>query len=218
MGWLEEHAVGYRTPLAVIPIVPAAVIFDAAAASGHRRPDAAAGRAACDAAREGKFETGRIGAGAGATVGKWAGREFSVKGGLGMGRAEREGLAVSALVVVNALGDVLDEGGAVIAGTRAPNPRFIAPPGGKQAAAAENTVLAVLAVETQLEKSQARFLAARGSDGITRSVRPAHTRYDGDVVFAVAGRGGPPSGSDLDRLGILASEAVAAAIRDGVRG
>ncbi len=218
MAWLEDHGVGYKTEIATIPLVPAAVIFDLGAAKEHGRPGPAAGHAACEAAVETGIPTGKVGAGSGATVGKWAGREFRSPGGLGVAVREQQGISVAALAVVNALGDVVGEDGAVIAGTRAPNPTFRAPTNSAESGAASNTVLAVVTTIAALDKSQVRFLAARGSDGIARAVRPAHTRYDGDLVFAVAG---PPAANagqvNLDVLGLLATDAVAEAIRNAVR-
>jgi L-aminopeptidase/D-esterase-like protein len=217
VGWLEGHGVGYRTEVATIPIVPAAVVFDLAAARGGARPAPAWGYSACEAATSAMPESGRVGAGAGATVGKWAGRDFRASGGLGVAGLERDGTRLVAIAVVNALGDVIDADGRVLAGTSAPNPRFSrpAPPA---VGAPLNTVLGVVLASGVLEKSQVRFLAARGSDGVTQSVRPAHTRYDGDVTFAVVAP--PPDGGlspDLDLLGMLATEAMAAAVRDAVR-
>jgi L-aminopeptidase/D-esterase-like protein len=218
MAWLEEHDIGYHTDIVTIPIVPAAVIFDLGASKDHGRPGPKAGYAACAAAVEGPVSTGRVGAGTGATVGKWAGREYRSPGGLGLAVRQLSDVRVAALAVVNALGDVIGEDGRVLAGTTATNPAFRAPTETSGAALSSNTVLAVVTTNAVLDKSQVRFLAARGSDGITVAVRPAHTRYDGDVVFAVAG---PPStdmrGADLDVLGLLATDAVAAAIRNAVR-
>jgi L-aminopeptidase/D-esterase-like protein len=198
-----------------VPIVPAAVIFDLGSGDAAARPGPEAGRAACDAAAD-NAEIGAVGAGAGATVGKWAGFEYRSKGGLGIARTGRDGCEVSALAVVNAVGDVIAADGSVLAGTTAPQPAYSAPshPGPE---ISTNTVLAVVATRASLDKQSARFLAARGSDGITTSVRPAHTRYDGDVVFAIAAPGdGPTSPGELDVLGHLATEAVAAAVRAAV--
>ena len=223
VDWLSERKIGYQTGLVPVPIVPAAVIFDLAAADPQARPGRDAGRAACDSASEGAVAIGRVGAGAGATVGKWAGREYLVPGGLGVAELEDGSERVAALAVVNAVGDVIGEDGRVVAGSSAPGadsraafrPEF--PPPAPDAPA--NTVLAVIATTAALDKREVRWLAARGSDGITISVRPAHTRYDGDVVFAVstpsedAGEAPPPN---LDVLGHLATQAVAAAVRDAV--
>lgn len=214
MRWLAERGTGFRAGQVVIPIVPAAVIFDASAAPGVSRPDSAAGYAACDAAGEGDVPRGRIGAGAGATVGKWAGLDHRAPGGLGVAVAERDGVRVAALAVVNAFGDVIGRDGTVLAGTRATDPAF-----GDVAAASwsQSTVLAVVAATATIGKREAAFIASRGSDGITRSVEPAHTHYDGDVVFAVAAPGArPATRREVDLLGVLAAEAVAEAVRDAV--
>jgi L-aminopeptidase/D-esterase-like protein len=216
VSWLEEQGVGYETPVARVPIVPAAVIFDLGAGRSDARPDRDAGRRACEAAAPGRPATGPVGAGAGATVGKWAGREHGVPGGFGFGVAEHDGARAAAVAVVNAVGDVLGEDGTVLAGTTAPEGLRTPPPHEKTPLPA-NTVLALVAVEGTFEKREVRWLAARGSDGITIAVRPAHTRYDGDVVFGVAS---PPAAgtapADLDVLGPLATAAVAAAVREAV--
>ena len=211
--WLESRGTGYMTGAGVVvPIVPAAVILDLGTGSAVLRPGPDHGRAACEAATE-QVTTGLVGAGTGATVGKWAGFEHRQDGGVGIGRASGEGHEVCALAVVNPVGDVLKADGSVLRGTTASDPRLVLRP---PPPIASHTVLAVVTTNAQLDKRDVRFLAARGSDGITVSVRPAHTRYDGDVVFAVAGPalGAPPA--DLDVLGILATEAVAAAIRNAV--
>ena len=214
VGWLAERDVGYQTAITKVPIVPAAVIFDLGAGDPSARPGPEAGRAACEAA-EVSAETGRVGAGTGGSVGKWAGFEHRSPGGLGIASAASGGLTVSALAVVNAVGDVLAGDGTVLAGTRAAEPVYRGP--SRADVPPVNTVLAVVAVEADLDKRDVRFLASRGSDGITVAVKPAHTRYDGDVVFAVAapnGRLTPPE--ELDVLGHLATKAVADAVRDAV--
>jgi L-aminopeptidase/D-esterase-like protein len=216
MEWLVAEGIGYDTPGGRIPIVPAAVIFDAAAFTPTNRPDASSGRKACENAVESPVETGRVGAGAGATVGKWAGREYLAPGGLGIAAAQAEGMEVRAIAVVNSVGDIIDRDGRVVAGTSAPNPRWRGLTNAEETTT--NTVLALLTVRAAVEKRDVRFLAQRGSDGITIAVRPAHTRYDGDVVFAVAAP--PPEGAvpaNLDILGHLATEATAEAIRNAVR-
>jgi L-aminopeptidase/D-esterase-like protein len=214
MSWLEDKGIGHRTTAGVVPIVPAAVIFDLEAGKLPARPTAQAGWSACDAAVEDDIATGRVGAGAGATVGKWAGREFCSSGGLGIAHAESGPLTVGALAVTNAMGDVLAADGSVLAGTRNPQPRYKRPdpPG----ALPTNTVLALIATHAALDKREVRFLAARASDGITTTIRPAHTRYDGDVVIAVAAPGSRPDEGDIDVLGHLATQAVAAAVRAAV--
>lgn len=216
VAWLAEHGIGYETPVARVPIVPAAVVFDLGAGDPDVRPGREEGRSACESAVEGPPATGLVGAGTGSTVGKWAGREFAVPGGFGFGVAEERGLRAAAVAVVNAVGDVLAGDGSVLAGTTAPGEERTPPPEEGSPLPA-NTVLALVAVEGSFEKREVRWLASRGSDGITIAVRPAHTRYDGDVVFAVAAPASRPSDpADLDVLGPLATAAVAAAVRDAV--
>ncbi len=214
MTWLSERGIGYDTRIARVPIVPAAVIFDLGAGDPNARPTAAHGRAACEIASEGPVATGRVGAGTGATVGKWAGFEFGAEGGLGIGHATWGDQAISALAVVNSVGDVLRDG-QVVAGSSAPEPRHPFPPP-PEPEGVTNTVLVVLVAPGVRDKRDARWLAQRGSDGVTIAVRPAHTRYDGDVVFSI----GCPSDvtPELDVLGYLAPQAVAAAIVDAVGG
>lgn len=218
VAWLAERGIGYDTMVARVPIVPAAVIFDLGSGNPDVRPGPREGRAACDAAASSGIPTGQVGAGTGATVGKWGDREKAVAGGLGIGRAEAEGMTVAAVAVVNAVGDVIGAEGSSIAGSsfeggvRAPRPPGIddVPP--------VNTVLALVATHAHLDKREVNWLAGRGSDGVTNSVRPAHTRYDGDVCFAIASP--PPAGAaeaNLDVLGVLATQAVANAVRDSVR-
>jgi L-aminopeptidase/D-esterase-like protein len=222
MSWLEERDIGYVTPFGVVPIVPAAVVFDLALGKGDVRPGRREGHLACEAAHDGPVDVGLVGAGTGCSVGKWADPKFAAAGGLGVGNATEEGLTVYALAVVNSVGDVVGSKGEAVAGESYGHPRrdMTLPPNDLEAAGMGNTVLVVVATEAGLEKKEAAWLAGRGSDGVTTSIRPAHTRYDGDVTFAV-GTFQPPAGSvDLERarrldiLGMLATEAVTGAIRN----
>ena len=214
MSWLEKQGIGYETPVGIVPIVPAAVVFDLGSGDPTTRPTAESGRAACAAAVEDDVPVGPVGAGTGCTVGKWAGRELSSPGGVGIASATQGEWNVSAIAVVNSVGDVIDDDGKVVAGSNAPADAFTPPPFGKDDL--QNTVLALVAANAEVDKAGAKWLAARGSDGITVSVRPAHTRYDGDIVFAVAAPGPPAGPQDLDVLGYLATRAVAGAVRDAV--
>jgi L-aminopeptidase/D-esterase-like protein len=219
VAWLAEHDVGYDTPVARVPIVPAAVIFDLGSGNPDTRPGPQEGRAACEAAVSSGVATGPVGAGTGATVGKWGGFESAVRGGLGIGRAEAEGMTVAAVVVVNAVGDVVGSDGRSIAGSSLEDGRVRAPrrPDSEDAAPG-NTVLALVATHAQLDKPEVKWLAGRGSDGVTASVRPAHTRYDGDVCFAIAApRPAGAAETNLDVLGVLATQAVAGAVRNAVQ-
>ncbi|MGH2736282.1 MAG: P1 family peptidase, partial [Actinomycetota bacterium] len=217
MQWLAERGIGYETTVARVPIVPAAVIFDLGRAGASRPPGPDEGRRACDAAVERPVGRGRVGAGTGATVGKWAGPEHGVAGGVGIAAAESDGMRVGALAVVNAVGNVLAEDGTLLAGSAAPPDLPIAPRQPKSEIPV-NTVLVVVATHGLLDKREVQWLAARATDGVTKSVEPAHTRYDGDVTFAIAAPPAPDATPvDIDVLGALACNAVARAVRDAVR-
>lgn len=213
--WLAERGIGYQTTVTPVPIVAAAVVFDLGEGRSDVRPGPGAGRAACDAAHDGAVETGRIGVGAGATVGKWAGHEGAAPGGVGVAVAAGHGFSVSALAVANSIGDVIDDDGSVLAGSSSNEAELKTPAPGQPLEVPGNTVLAVVCTTGRIQKRDAQWLAARGSDGITVSVRPAHTRYDGDVVFASVAPG--DAEPDLDVLGGLATQAVARAVRSAVR-
>jgi L-aminopeptidase/D-esterase-like protein len=229
MRYLAERGQGFPTAGGPVPIVPAACIFDLVEAA-TTPPGAEDGyRAAIAAAREpagGEDETGRVGAGTGATVGKWRGREGAVPGGVGVAATTVDGARVGALAVVNALGDVVDADGTVLAGSTAPAdvPAFPTPQPFEEQRA--NTTLVVVVTDAALDKTACYLLAQSAHDGFALALRPAHTRYDGDIAFAVAtgtigatiggtGTGDEPS---LDRLRFAATEAVASAIRASVRG
>jgi L-aminopeptidase/D-esterase-like protein len=213
MSWLAERDIGYRTPVAIVPIVPTAVIFYLGRATNAARPGPEQGRAACDAATEDDVATGRAGAGAGAMVGKWAGIEYASPGGIGIGRAQQEGEAVSAIAVVNAIGDVLDADGSVVAGTTAPDPTWR----GRPPEPALNTVLVCAVTKASLDKRDVHWLSARAADGVTSTVRPAHTRYDGDIAFFVGAPDESGRTANVDVLGYLATLAVQRAVRAAVR-
>jgi L-aminopeptidase/D-esterase-like protein len=210
MRWLEERGIGWDVGGFVkVPIVPAAILFDLGIGDATARPGAAEGRAACDDAAEGTIETGSVGAGAGCTAGKIFGVEHGVKSGIGSAAVREGDLVVAALVASNPVGDVLDEKGNVLAGSRAPEgtPPFEFGP-------RQNTVLGIVATNARLSKQEVFLLARAGQDGIANVVRPAHTRYDGDVVFGLA------TGeveAVVDAVTALAPGVVAEAIRQGVR-
>ena len=219
MRWLEEHNIGYPTPWAKVPLVPTAVVFDLNAGSSSVRPDALSGYRACDTASTGPFDEGNIGAGTGTTVGKWKGTEFWMKGGLGSASAEQSGLIVGVLAVVNAVGDIVNENGTILAGARRPDGQFIGvaepyrPLVRGKVLEQTNTTLAVVATNAKLSKLELHRVAQRMHDGMARAVVPIHTSYDGDVSFALA------SGdvkADLDLVSEIAAQLTAEAIRRAV--
>ena len=182
MRYLAERNIGFDVGVAKVPIVPAAAIFDLGFGSASVRPDADAGYRACEQATSDPVAQGNIGAGTGATVGKLLGPGFMMKGGLGSASMRMDdGTLVGAIVVVNALGDVIDpQTQQVIAGTRSPMGGFIASnPFG-------NTTIAVVATSASLSKDSANKVAQMAHDGLAQAIRPAHTMFDGDTVFALA--------------------------------
>ena len=225
MRWLEAHGRGLDVGVGRVPIVPAAVIFDLPFIRADVRPDAEAGYAACDAASDGPVVQGNVGAGTGATVGKLAGFNMATKGGLGSAsRALPGGLVVAGLAVVNAAGAVHDPAtGQVVAGARRPEGGFfdsielmsaIFGQGLADLRAGANTTLAVVATNAALTKSAATKVAQMAHDGLARAIRPVHTMFDGDTVFALATGGRP---ADINLVGALAAEVAAEAILAAVR-
>jgi len=194
MRFLEGQRIGFAVRSAVVPIVPAAVIFDLGLGDPLIRPDAAMGRAACLAASDRPPDEGSVGAGIGATVGKLRGRESAMKGGLGTASARLpDGGMLGALVVVNAVGDVVDVQGRVLAGARDEGGRprdvldergILAPVDADLAGA--NTTIGVLATDLPLDKAGVTRLAQVAHDGLARAVHPAHTAFDGDTFFALS--------------------------------
>jgi L-aminopeptidase/D-esterase-like protein len=228
MKYLQEHNIGYQTPWVKVPIVPAAAIFDLNIGDVSVRPTAESGYKACVSARGNNDEQGNVGAGTGATVGKWAGAEHRMRGGFGVSTVERERVTVGCVAVVNSVGDVVDAGGRVLAGARKPSGGFFGDtdPVRILARAAvstqTNTTLVCLATNARLSKVQVHRLSQRAHDGMARAITPTHTSYDGDLVFALARQknGGQASGNvdaDFDLVAELGAEATAQAIRNAVK-
>lgn len=214
VDWCEAHGIGYDRVVARIPIVAGAIVFDLRAA-GMRWPGRDAGWAACEAASAEDPPLGSVGVGAGCTVGKTAGLEWGSKGGQGCAVVRGGGVTVGALVAVNALGDVLDEHGAVLAGSRAPvdAARFPEVPM-PEPTVAENTVIGCLVTDARLSKPDAVRAVDLSHSGIARAVSPAHTSFDGDALFLLCAQ---RVEAGVDLVADLGARAVAAAIRAGVR-
>ncbi|MFI7601472.1 P1 family peptidase [Actinoplanes sp. NPDC049681] len=206
MGLLRERGDGFPTPAGPVPIVIGMSIFDGSVRTGP--PDAAAGRAAALAAWSGEpFGTGRAGAGAGASTGKWRGRQDP--GGLGQARRSAGPAQVAAVVAVNAWGDVLAEDGSPMVGGAAAGAGTEAPFG------IANTTVAVVLTDARLSKSDCFLLAQSGHTGFARALHPAHSRFDGDAVVALA-TGEVTEGVDVDLVRAVAADTVAEAIRSAV--
>ncbi|HEV2655461.1 MAG TPA: P1 family peptidase [Ktedonobacteraceae bacterium] len=183
MAYLEERGIGFNVGIARIPIVPSAAIFDLALGSAKVRPDFAAGYRASENASGGPIEQGNVGGGTGALVGKTMGPAYMMKGGLGSASMQlADGTLVGAIVVVNALGDIIDpQTQQVVAGTRNPSgDGFLA------SSPFSNTTIAAIATDATLSKSEINKVAQMAHDGMAQALRPAHTMFDGDTIFALA--------------------------------
>lgn len=220
MHWLREKGRGFPVGDVRVPIVPTAVVFDLLPLGrSDVWPTVDDGYAACEAAGTDVLE-GSVGAGTGATVGKILGHEHAMKGGVGNWSLRQDDLIVGALAVVNALGDVRDRAGVIIAGARDevgfadtrrriierrhPSRRF------------GNTTLVVVGANAELDRRALREVARAAADGLVTALSPAATAFDGDVVFALT-----TGGIAVEHSGpveLLAQEAVATAIERAVRG
>ncbi|MFD4539903.1 P1 family peptidase [Streptomyces bauhiniae] len=234
MAWLEERGRGVRVgPEAehVVPVVPAACLFDLGRGGDFRaRPDAAMGRAAVETAAAsapgGPVAEGSVGAGTGAVAG-------CLKGGVGTASTLLDsGITVAALVVVNSAGDVLDAETGVLYGelfeglVTYPEPgvreaagRRLAEVAARNAPPPLNTTLAVVATDADLGKAQAQKVAGTAHDGIARAVRPVHLLHDGDTVFTLATGARPlsPEPTALNEILAAGADLVTRAITRAVR-
>ncbi len=221
MRYLEERGIGFNAGVAHVPLVPAAAIFDLSFGSATIRPDTAAGYRACERASNEAVEQGTVGAGTGATVGKMAGPASMMKGGLGSASLQLpDGSIVGAIVAVNALGDVIDPATQqAIAGARSPDGN-----GFVSANPFSNTTIAVVATSAALTREQANKMAQMAHNGLAQAIRPAHTMFDGDTVFALAL--GPTSqqlqdsqlaAAQISAIGAAAATTLARAIVKAVR-
>jgi L-aminopeptidase/D-esterase-like protein len=216
--WLAEHDVGFQTPAALVPLVGAAVVYDLGLGDAGSRPDAGSGYAACEAAT-GDAERGSVGAGTGCTVGKLLGADYWTKGGVGLASAELpSGGVVAAVAVVNAVGEVLDADGSVLAGIwrdGAYLPSSAALESGSELRRPwpEATTLVSVFTDVALTKLEAWMCARAANAGVARAVSPVWTPFDGDTVFCSST--GRVEG-DVLAVTLAAADVVAESIRDGV--
>lgn len=230
--WCEERGRGYDTPGGLVPLVPAAVIYDLVVGDGSVRPGPDQGYAACEAASGGVPERGRVGAGAGAAVAKAMGREHATAAGVGYAAARLgSGELVAALAAVNATGDVLAADGTALAelpgeggGAGRRSAELIAglagPPEWTEREPRESTTLVCVITDAALDKLAANKVARMASAGIARAVDPVFTPFDGDVTFCLASGGAQPAERHswaVLAAGTLAATVTAEAIRDAVR-
>ncbi len=222
MRWMEERGRGFPVGGGVVPIVPAAVLFDLQPL-GHfgARPTPQMGYDACECATGDGIAEGSVGAGTGLTVGKALGATACMKGGVGIAVAEERGAAACAIAAVNAFGDVCDADGRIVAGARKDGAfvgteRWLAAHGmGPMFGGAHNTTVAVVVVDGVLDTLALRGVARAAGAALHRRVRPAGSLVDGDVLFALA----PLTGAAADpvRAEMLAVAALERAIERAVR-
>jgi len=222
MQYLEEKEVGFDVGITRVPIVAGAVLFDLTCGDHRIRPDKAMGYEACLAAEKQGFSEGSVGAGAGATVGKFFGMEYAMKGGLGTHCVQVGNLMVGAVVAVNCLGDVIDpRSGAILAGAlREDSTTFRGTESGmiKQYdhstnAFSGNTTIGTIITNVVMTKAQANKVASMAHNGYARTIRPAHTMFDGDTIFSLS------TGqvrADINVVGLLAAQVMEQAVINAV--
>ncbi len=233
MKYLEEKGIGFDAGVARVPIVPSAILFDLAIGKSNIRPDAAMGYQACINASEEVVAQGCVGAGTGAIAGNALGPKQATKSGIGSASIDiGGGVIIGALIAVNPFGDVYDpSNGRILAGTRSiskglikigEEPLFANTKSlmktflGKTAlsfASSHNTVIGVVATNAALDREEANFLAQMAQDGFPLAIRPTHTLFDGDTLFALS------TGSahvDVNIIGTFAVDVVAKAIVNAV--
>ena len=215
--YLEEQNVGFPAGPVRVPIVPAAVIFDLGVGDAKVRPDREMGYQACLNATDTPVAMGTVGAGTGATVGKAPGVTPS-PGGVGSACKYLEsGLIVAAIVVVNALGNVVNpDTGEIVAGGKEDGSfvditeRLL----DAKLVQGTNTTIGVVATNAELTPAEVNRVAEMAHDGMARAIRPSHTMFDGDTLFSLTT--GAHTGSSVNTIGILAAEVVAEAIVNAV--
>ncbi len=223
MQFLEEQDIGVDTGIAKVPIVPSAVLFDLFIGNPKTRPTAAMGYEAAKNARVGLFLNGNTGAGYGATVGKLAGPQFCMKGGLGSASIAGKGdLVVGAIVAVNAVGDVKDPfTRKTLAGAWNKETAewidccaYLEEHVQSEALSGTNTTIGVVAVNAKLTKAEAKKIAQLTQNALARTIYPVHTMLDGDTIF-VLGTG--TRAYPVDYIGHLATKVMEEAILTGVK-
>lgn len=219
MRYLEERGLGVDVGTGVVPIVPAAVIFDLGVGDSSIRPTKDDGYAACLDAKAGVYSTGRVGVGTGATVGKAFGPKFAMSSGIGSSCIDiGGGVKIGALVAVNALGDVYNpETGCIVAGARDGDEFLNCMSMTSQSAAPAgfaNTTIGVIATNASLTREEANKIASMGHDGLAMTIKPVHTHLDGDTLFALST--GEVQNVSMLSIMIGAVKAVSLAVLDAV--
>lgn len=225
MQWLEENNIGLNVGFGLVPIVPAAVLFDLPVGDFTIRPDARAGYQACVNASRNPPAQGNVGAGTGALVGKLFGLGRAMRGGIGTASVTVDGITVGALVACNAVGDVINpDTGQVLAGARTLDGRsllnsrvaLLAGEAPLPLLPGTNTTIGVIATDAILTKAQAHRLAQVSHDGLARTINPVHTQFDGDTLFAL-GTGTAGKSANMLLLAALAAEVTALAVMGAIQ-
>jgi L-aminopeptidase/D-esterase-like protein len=215
MRYLEENKIGLDTGPARVPIVPAAILYDLSVGRADVRPDAAMGYRAAASASLVNHAEGNVGAGTGASVGKLRGMKYAMKSGIGTASMESNGIIIGAIVAVNPIGDVVDpKSGKWIAGLHSGTTLGWMKSGKARSPIQSNTVIGVIATNAKLTKAQATKVAQMAQDGLAQTIRPAHTMFDGDTIFALSTG---TMEADVSTVGAFAAEVMAAAIVRGVK-
>lgn len=223
MDYLERNDIGFDVQVTKVPIVCGAVLFDLNTGDYRIRPDKEMGFEAClDSEGEGCSE-GSVGAGTGATIGKLLGNEYAMKGGLGTFALQVGELEVGAIVAVNCLGDIVDPvNGNIIAGLLNTDKtgflntegQMLKQYGSKKNLFSGNTTIGVIVTNAKFNKSQAKKVASMAHNGYARTMRPAHSMFDGDTIFTMA------TGkveADVNSVGLLAARVMEQAVLRAVK-
>ena len=225
MRWLYEHGVGFDVGVAKVPIVPAAILFDLGIGEPDVWPDSTSGYEACQLATTEPVTQGNVGAGTGATAGKLLGFQQATKTGLGSAsRLLADGLIVAALVAPNPIGDIYDPTTQqIIAGARQLEGGFadslalmieMHRQQTESPAPISNTTLAIIATNAKLTKPDAAKIAQMAHDGLSRTIRPIHTHFDGDTIFALSHG---DKQADVSFVGAISAEVLAEAVISGAK-
>lgn len=223
MEYLEERNRGFDVGVTKVPIVTGAVLFDLTCGNHRIRPDKAMGYQACLASEKQEFSEGSVGAGTGATVGKFLGMQYAMKGGLGTYCIRVGELLVGAVVAVNCLGDVIDpNSGTILAGAfRKDSSTFLDSEEGmigqydqSTNAFTGNTTIGVIITNAVMTKAQANKVASMAHNGYARTMRPAHTMFDGDTIFSLATGA---VAADINVVGLLAARVMEQAVVKAIK-
>ncbi|MGM0410404.1 MAG: P1 family peptidase [Bacillota bacterium] len=223
MKYLEENNIGFDTGAAKVPIVSSAILYDLDIGDPKIRPDQKMGYDASLNASNEEFKSGNIGVGLGATVGKIAGKEKMMKGGLGSVAYKIGNLKVAAIVAVNSLGDIINpKNGEILAGALNKDDKSFL---GTEKFLYENydknhdffkgnTSLGIVFTNAKLNKVEANKLAVKAHNGYAKTMSPAHTDFDGDSIFAVSSANVK---ADFNVIAMLAIKAIKNAVIDAIK-